>query len=64
MAHTKRVWIVSTQTHYVVERNGLCFTYNLRPTERNGYTSVHDARVQLYRARRELRDESLTVMTL
>ena len=64
MSMTKRAWIISTLTHYVVESNGNIFNYNVQPTERNGYTNIKNAKAQLYRAKRMLHDDTLVVTTI
>jgi len=62
MSNTKRVWIVDAVSHFVVERNGPIFQLQLRPTERNGYTSVKEAKHVLYNARRALHAPYLQIM--
>ena len=62
MSHTKRVWIVDAVSHFVVERHGMIYQYQLNPTERNGYTSVKEAKRVLYNARRALHAPYLQIM--
>jgi hypothetical protein len=62
MSHTKRVWIVDVVSHFVVERHGAVFQYQINPTERNGFTSTKEAKRVLYVARKALRAPYLQIM--